>query len=647
MTTEWTPSDFLTGRDREKDVIELTAGPVKLVFDPNIGFLRQARIGDHELIRGIYMAVRNKAWKTLPIDLTITSSLIENNHFKLEFFCKNKLNEAEFHWNGVIEGDANGKVTYGFSGEAQSEFERMRLGLCLLHAENECSGKPLHVTHSDGSIEETRFATSVAPIAPEPVIDITGLKYPAALGVDVSFSFEGDTFEMEDQRNWTDASFKTYCTPARLPRPVLVKKGDKVSQSITMELNGDTGKIFPILIGRDPQFNISTTPVLMIPPIGTNVCPDATELSTAQVELLSKLKLSHLRADILPENERWKSHLTSLASQSKALGLPVHLAISEGNPTPELLKEIKTECDNLGIAPVVVQMIGMKGKVLDEETIESIKPALTELFPGASCGVGSDKDFAQVNASRHLSKSQLHPVYGICPQVHAFDNLTLVENLSCQSKGVECLQEWWSQTPMVASIHLHRYPGARALYDKDAAAKEWDSRHPSLFAAAWTLGSMAKLIESGNVQSITYYETAGVRGLLAHEDAESHQMPDCFSHIPGAPYPLYFIFQTIASHTRAMKTLSSHPWETLGLTLLDQKNKRTILIANMLNRDLPLKVKSGSCSGHLKSLDQSNVIDIMQNPGQWESSKGEAIEARGGKLHLDLSAHAIAVFQED
>ena len=37
--------------------------------------------------------------------------------------------------------------------------------------------------------------------------------------VELELLFEGDLFEMEDQRNWTDASFKTYCTPAgaRLP----------------------------------------------------------------------------------------------------------------------------------------------------------------------------------------------------------------------------------------------------------------------------------------------------------------------------------------------------------------------------------------------------------------------------------------------
>ena len=49
---------------------------------------------------------------------------------------------------------------------------------------------------------------------------------------------EGDTFETEDQRNWTDASFKTYCTPLGLPFPVEIKKGDVVEQSITIGLEG-------------------------------------------------------------------------------------------------------------------------------------------------------------------------------------------------------------------------------------------------------------------------------------------------------------------------------------------------------------------------------------------------------------------------
>ena len=36
---------------------------------------------------------------------------------------------------------------------------------------------------------------------------------------------EGDTFEMEDQRNWTDASYKTYVRPLALPWPYTLAGG--------------------------------------------------------------------------------------------------------------------------------------------------------------------------------------------------------------------------------------------------------------------------------------------------------------------------------------------------------------------------------------------------------------------------------------
>jgi hypothetical protein len=48
---------------------------------------------------------------------------------------------------------------------------------------------------------------------------VSSLTIEASDEVPVRFDFEGDLFEMEDQRNWTDASFKTYCTPFALPWP--------------------------------------------------------------------------------------------------------------------------------------------------------------------------------------------------------------------------------------------------------------------------------------------------------------------------------------------------------------------------------------------------------------------------------------------
>ena len=62
-------------------------------------------------------------------------------------------------------------------------------------------------------------------------------------GIELKLLFEGDLFEMEDQRNWTDASFKTYCTPqsarlsVRRPWPV-----ERFSQKVTIRGHRSTDR---------------------------------------------------------------------------------------------------------------------------------------------------------------------------------------------------------------------------------------------------------------------------------------------------------------------------------------------------------------------------------------------------------------------
>ena len=54
-------------------------------------------------------------------------------------------------------------------------------------------------------------------------------------------TMRGDIFEMEDQRNWSDASFKTYCTPLALPFPVEIDAGTAVTQEVCISLLGMPG----------------------------------------------------------------------------------------------------------------------------------------------------------------------------------------------------------------------------------------------------------------------------------------------------------------------------------------------------------------------------------------------------------------------
>ena len=50
---------------------------------------------------------------------------------------------------------------------------------------------------------------------------------------------------MEDQRNWTDASYKTYVRPLAKPWPYTLPKGESFTQSVTLTLSGKLPKPRP------------------------------------------------------------------------------------------------------------------------------------------------------------------------------------------------------------------------------------------------------------------------------------------------------------------------------------------------------------------------------------------------------------------
>ena len=45
--------------------IPLTAGPVSMLFEPQNAFLRYIRLGEIEILRGVYVAVREDSWGTV------------------------------------------------------------------------------------------------------------------------------------------------------------------------------------------------------------------------------------------------------------------------------------------------------------------------------------------------------------------------------------------------------------------------------------------------------------------------------------------------------------------------------------------------------------------------------------------------------
>src|SRR6202040_2826659 len=132
-----------------------------------------------------------------------------------------KQDDIEYFWNGLITGTSAGAVRFEFDGVARSSFMRNRIGFGVLPPIAECAGQPCVIDGADGSKQPGRFPDLISPN--QPFLNMRAISHQVAPGVSAEVRFEGDIFEMEDQRNWTDASFKTYCTPLGLPFPAKVE----------------------------------------------------------------------------------------------------------------------------------------------------------------------------------------------------------------------------------------------------------------------------------------------------------------------------------------------------------------------------------------------------------------------------------------
>src|SRR6185369_17186612 len=140
--------------------VRLRAGPLSLAYEA--GDLRYIRLGEREVIRRIYAAVRDRNWDTVSGEISNLKLESASRSFRAAYTSEHRLNEIHFVWQAEILGAADGTIRFSFDGEARSTFLRNRIGFCVLHPIRECAGAGCRVEYVDGSSAAAAFPTLVA-----------------------------------------------------------------------------------------------------------------------------------------------------------------------------------------------------------------------------------------------------------------------------------------------------------------------------------------------------------------------------------------------------------------------------------------------------------------------------------------------------
>ena len=217
---------------------EFTVGPLSFQLEPGTAFVRAIRFHGHEALRGIYPAVRDEFWGTLPAGAGPAEAEIAPDLVRLRITGQLQHTATGLEWEADISARSDGTLRYHWRGRARWTFRTNRTGLCVLHPA-EAAGAPCRVEHADGRSVSGWLPTAIAPH--QPFTDLRAVAHTFGGGAEAIVRFEGETFEMEDQRNWSDASFKTYCRPLARPRPYEVKAGEVIEHVATLTLRGRPG----------------------------------------------------------------------------------------------------------------------------------------------------------------------------------------------------------------------------------------------------------------------------------------------------------------------------------------------------------------------------------------------------------------------
>jgi hypothetical protein len=623
---------------------ELRAGPLIMLFED--GGLRYIRLGDREILRRVYVAVRDQNWGTVPT--TISNLRVEQvaDSFEISYNAENKQGDIDFAWRGKITGDAEGKITFRMDGKACSTFLRNRIGFNVLHPVRECAGQECDVEKVDGSVARAEFPRFISP--DQPFRDMRSIAHQIIHGVWAEVRFEGDVFEMEDQRNWTDASYKTYSTPLSLPFPAEVRAGTSISQSVSLSLRGKVPPARPASLGNAVTVTVRDMRPIQLPHLGLGVASHGRPLSQTALARLRALNLAHLRVDLRLSDPRYESDLRRAATEASSLGVPMEVALILSDAAEQELGGLLTRLEEIKPDVCTWLVFHTTEKSTTQKWIELARKYLSGTNPKAKFAAGTNAYFAELNRGRPRQAGADLVSYSINPQVHAFDNASLVESLEAEASTVESARQFVGGLPIAISpvtLKPRFNPNATGPEPEPAPGElpaQVDVRQMSLFGADWTVGSIKYLAEGG-ICSMTYYETSGWRGVM--ETVDGSPLPRKFRSFPGAVFPLYHVLADVGEFAGGGVAIStsSAPLRVEGLVL--RKGDRTrILLANFAPEPQTVRVICTSLGKSVRvvQLDETNIEAAMNSPETFRAEPGHSIEAREGELELNLAPFAIA-----
>lgn len=475
--------------------------------------LAQVTFDRSPVLRSIRAVVRDPDWNTVPVSV----SSVALTPGAVALALRHSGFGGEFQGTLTVSA-ADGLLRISLEIVALQDFARNRIGLVALHPPS-LAGSSLQVVHSDGAADQIAYPLEISPH--QPARDIAELSWNCD-GVDIRAVFVGEVFEMEDQRNWTDASYKTYSTPLNLPFPVDVTAGERIAQSIELRAT----RSLPRAAGppiREVRL-VATRRRLPSFGVGASTSPDPLPLARPHGDFL----LVELHAD----QGNWRPAWERAVAEAAGRPLDVRIVASGPSEVAQVVEMVATREEQV----IRLGVFSRRSHVTEPELWDALVAAADPAGMTASLLGGTRAHFTELNREHGRMPSALPALtFSSTPQMHAQRTEQLVEALPMQALTAKAAVRLAGRRPVhVGPVTLRPRLNAVATtspytesgdlgdgYAVHHVPDATDPRQGSEATAAWLVASASAFSVEG-IASVAFFEQSGPRGLI---DGDGHETP--------------------------------------------------------------------------------------------------------------------------
>ena len=474
-------------------------------------FLRNIKYNNIEILKLISFLVRDKNWNNYSPEIIKTSSYKKDKKLHFEFDLKyGEVEQLEVKLLLLISSNS---VKLIANGKFLTDFWTNRIGFNLLLPLDGVVNQQVIVSKSDHTTETIKYPLIIQP--DQPMAKFNNLSYEMFNAIALNIRFDGIHFEMEDQRNWGDASYKIYSGSLLDPFPYKENKNSAFHQEVEITVREKNNSLE--FIPNQNILPVSIKEEYTMPKIGIKIHNETDGSELVNVDFLYHLVDFESNTESKPNLNHLPIYLVALIDHTKK----VDRIIEE---IKDYIIINKINVDKLLICPKIY--LNSFQPAGDWPSVPKLgdyyKEAKTQL-PDIQIFSGMVTNFTELN--RKKPDGEFDGInFSFTPIVHDASDYGVLDTPNSIKFILHSINNFTKDTPihigpMTLGMHFNPY-GEKLATNIDKVRLEMtdlDPRHDSLISLNWTIAVFAETL-SKNTKFITIASLKGIHGILTENN---------------------------------------------------------------------------------------------------------------------------------